>query len=161
MDDSPVRLPPRFPRDNRPSGPEAWVLERLRQVSARTWMMLGGVVVVLMALAIWALVAIWQALGDHAPALQQAAGGFLGQVTEQADPATAAAAAGLSGAVEQARGTVDQYAAQLDQVVPGASDNLRSAARAWLGPSAEPDEPVAAGESAPPGGRPASGVPTE
>ena len=137
MDDSSFRRPYRFPRDERRHGPEAWVLDRLQEVKPRTWAILGGVVVLVVALGIWALVAAWQALGSHAPALRQAAGGLLGEVTSQADPAAAAGGAIVAGAAAQARGAIDQYAADLDRVVPGASGHLRAAAGELLGQPAE------------------------
>lgn len=139
----------------------------LRRVTLRTWLLLGGALAVLLALALWALVALWQALGEQAPGWQEQVGGLIsgvaaGEAVPIANPESAGAAM-VSGVVAQAKNQVDQYAQELDRVVPGAAEQMRSAAREWLGddgavpgsgelenrPSAAPHEAASGGTEIP------------
>ncbi len=118
---------------------QPWWLDLLQRVSLRTWLTLGAILVACLGFAIWALVALWQSVGERAPGWQQTIGAMAGEVAPAANPEAIVAAGSevVAGAVTEARTQVNAYAAQIDQVVPGASGRLQAAAEAWLGKDAE------------------------
>ncbi|MFP5382486.1 MAG: hypothetical protein ACLGHG_00295 [Gammaproteobacteria bacterium] len=166
MDDFRGAAPRGWPGPDRRGRPEDWVIGLLRRVTLRTWLLLGAALAILLALALWALVALWQAIGEQAPGWQEQVGGLIsgvaaGEAAPIANPGSAGAAM-VSGVVAQAKNQVGQYAQELDRVVPGASEQLKSAARGWLGegavpgsgeaesrPSAVPHEAVSGGAEMP------------
>lgn len=142
MDDFRDAVPRRWPDPDQRRRPEDWVIGLLRRVTLRTWLLLGAALAVLLALALWALVALWQSLGEQAPGWQEKVGGLVsGGVVSDLAPAVnseAVGAAMVSGVVAQAKQQVGQYAQELDRVVPGASERLKSTAQAWLGEGVVP-----------------------
>lgn len=166
MDDSRGAVPRGWPGPDQRGRPEDRVIGLLRRVTLRTWLLLGAALAVLLALALWALVALWQSLGERAPGWQEQVGGLIsgvaaGEVVPIANPESAGAAM-VSGAFAEAKNQVGQYAQELDRVVPGASEQLKSAARGWLGegvvpgsddvessPSAVPHDAASGGEEMP------------
>lgn len=145
MDDFRPGVPRGYQDPYRRRRPEDWALDLLRRISLRTWLIIGAVLAVLLALAVWALVALWQAIGEQAPGWQEKVGGLVSEVAPVANPAaiTEPGAAIVSGVVGEATQQVGQYAAELDRVVPGASVRLKSAAQGLLGEGAA----VEAGEA--------------
>lgn len=142
MDDFRGAVPRSWSGPDQRRRPEDWVIGLLRRVTLRTWLLLGAALAVLLALALWALVALWQSLGERAPGWQEQVGGLIsgvaaGEVAPIANPGSAGAAI-VSGAVAEAKNQVGQYAQELDRVVPGASEQLKSTARGWLGEGVVP-----------------------
>lgn len=127
--------PGRVPRERH----EDLLIGVLQRISLRTWLLLGAALAVLLALALWALVALWQTVGEQAPHWQEKAVGLAAELAPVATPEAIGepGAAVVDGVVGEAREQVDQYAAELDRVLPGASAQLESAARAWLGAGPE------------------------
>lgn len=156
MDDFRKAVPRGYPAGRHRHDAEDYVLSLLQRISLRAWLWIGAALLACVALAVWALVALWQSVGERAPAWGAAVAGFAGEVAPAADSAavTAAGKDAVAGVAASVKTQVDQYAAQIDEVVPGASQQLKSAAQAWLGGEAAPG----AGEGASAGGAAASGA---